>query len=222
MKYNAFSLTAVIVCFCIMISNAYSQVKTPVTDYIITMKGDTLYGKIRSLKDNKLKFESENGNKVYKPAEVFRAYNASVNKIYTPSSVQSTMEKTAVVKPVFAELVQEGEIAIYAFEKMYNGSPRHRNYGIGNRETVMGPTASMSVKYYAAKKSTGEIVEIANSAMDLFGKQTKKRAENLLKLIEDESVLSQILAREKSYNQDVFIRYIADYNKLKISQSSLD
>lgn len=222
MKYNALSLTAVIVCFCIMVSNAYSQVQTPVADYIITMQGDTLYGKIRSLKANKLKFESENGNKVYKPTEVIRAYNASANKIYIPSSVQSTMEKTAVVKPVFAELVQEGEIAIYAFEKMYNGSPRHRNYGVGNRETVMGPTASISVKYYAVKKSTGEIVEIANSAMDLFGKQTKKRADNLLKLIEDESVLSQSLAREKSYNQDVFIRYIADYNNLKISQPSLD
>ncbi|EEI90436.1 hypothetical protein HMPREF0765_4023 [Sphingobacterium spiritivorum ATCC 33300] len=43
-----------------------------------------------------------------------------------------------------------------------------------------------------------------------------------MKLIEDESVLSQSLAREKSYNQDVFIRYIADYNNLKISQPSLD
>ncbi|MGJ1391936.1 hypothetical protein ACR78F_16290 [Sphingobacterium spiritivorum] len=222
MKYNAFSLTAIIVCFCIMILNAYSQVQTPVADYIITMQGDTLYGKIRSLKDNKLRFESKNGTKVYKPAEVFRAYNTSASKIYAPSSVESTMEKTAVVKPVFAELVQEGEIAIYAFEKMYNGSPRHRNYGIGYRDTVMGPTASISVKYYAVKKSTGEIVEIANSAMDLFGKQTKKRADNLLKLIEDEAVLSQSLAREKSYNQDVFIRYIADYNKLKISKANLN
>ncbi|EFK56914.1 hypothetical protein U0038_09450 [Sphingobacterium spiritivorum] len=205
-----------------MISNAYSQAQTRVEDYIITMQGDTLYGKIRSLKDNKLRFESKNGIKVYKPAEVSRAYNASGNKIYASSSVQSTMEKTAVVKPVFAELIQEGEIAIYAFEKVYNGSPRHRNYGVGNRGTVMGPTASISVKYYAVKKSTGEIVEIANSGMDLFGKQTKKRAENLLKLIEDEAVLSQSLAREKSYNQDVFIRYIADYNKLKISQRNLD
>ncbi|QQT25327.1 hypothetical protein [Sphingobacterium spiritivorum] len=215
MKHNVFSLTAVIVCFCITTLNAYSQVNNTVSDFIITAQRDTLYGKILSVKDNKLKFKNKDGNKIFKPTEVLKAYNSFTDKVYAPISIQ--IKANAVVKPVFAEIVQEGEIAIYAVEKMHNGSPRHRNYGIGNRELVMGPTGSISVKHYAVKKSTGDIAEIGNSAIDLFGKQTKKRADNLLKLIEDELVLSSNLQKEKSYSQDVFIRYITDYNKGRTS-----
>jgi hypothetical protein len=203
----------------------YQGTAQELKDYVITMKGDTIYGKIGSVKSNKVKIFVDTEKKIYYPPQLYRIYNHKKEKHYATSFIELGIEKIRdsdpkmyVIKekvklkkkPLFTEILHDGEIIVYNFRKQSGGGMI-----MGANGTMMNGFSSSSNCYYALKRSTGEIAELKISGL-LIGKMSKKnRYLNLAKMIADEPELVAKLENEEKLNYDVFSNYIKEYNAIK-------
>ncbi|WP_313154517.1 hypothetical protein [Sphingobacterium multivorum] len=227
-------LTAVILSSYVGISmTARAQEGTNKSDYVVLMNADTLYGKISSVKDQKLKFENLQKEKLtFGPSEVYRVYWQSKKKVYAPSYVEDGLEvvpgtspkmyriqKGLNQEPAFAEVLADGEIiAYYVSETKINGGA---GVAIGGGAGTMGNIMVNKYKHaYALKKSTGEVVEINSNHNGWFSDVKKKRPILFAKLINDEPELFAEFENEQKYDYDLFIKYIMRYNELQKAKDS--
>ncbi|WP_400263222.1 hypothetical protein ACFX5U_09220 [Sphingobacterium sp. SG20118] len=188
-------------------------------DYVVTMKGDTIYGEMGSVKNKKVYMLVNGEKKTYYPPQIYRIYNHNTDKHYATSFIELGMEKIKdsdpkmyVIKekvrlknkPLFTEILHDGDIIVYNFKRQ------------GNRGSFSTPTNF----YYALKRSTGEIAELKMSGFFLLGRMSKKnRNLNLTKMMEDEPELIERLENEEKVDYDVFSNYIKEYNVLKKAQN---
>ncbi|MBD1432340.1 hypothetical protein H8B06_05850 [Sphingobacterium sp. DN00404] len=195
-------------------------------DYVVTMERDTIFGKITSVTDKKLKIKTATTKRTFRPNEVFRAMDNK--KVYAPSRVEYGLERVpgiepklyhfserkATKPPTFAEVITDGEIVLYYFIKT---STAMAPAGFAGGQHMPGMFFTSNQKnYFAIKKSTGDAIEIKKSGFYLFGNMSKKKiAINLAKLIEDEAEWMKKFEEEDSLNLDRFIEYIEGYNKLR-------
>ena len=227
-------LTALIFSSCVGISiTAKAQEVTKNLDYVVLMNADTLYGKISSIKDHKLKFENQQKEKLtFEPGDVYRAYWQSKKKVYAPSYVEDGLEvvpgtspkmyriqKGLSQDPTFAEVLADGEIiAYYVSETKVGGGA---GIAIGGGGGTMGSIMVNKYKHaYALKKTTGEVIEINSNHNGLFSDVKKKRPITFGKLINDEPELFAEFENEKKYDYDLFIKYIMRYNELQKAKSA--
>ncbi|MEN5057535.1 hypothetical protein [Sphingobacterium kitahiroshimense] len=189
-------------------------------DYVITMKGDTIYGELGSVKSKKVYMLVNGERKTYYPPQLYRIYNHNTGKHYATSFIQMGMQKIKdsdpkmfIIKekvklknkPLFTEILHDGDIIVYNF-KDYNS-------GGGGMMPVF---SSSNDCYYALKRSTGEIAELKISGLFILGRMSKKnRNANLVKMIADEPELVAKLENEEKLNYDVFSNYIKEYNAIK-------
>jgi hypothetical protein len=197
------------------------------------MQGDTIFGRIISIKDTKLKIATTTSKLSFKPEEIFWVKYSKKQKYYTPSrmtaptglkkvpGVNPPIFRLSEIKagrhPIFAEVITDGEIAIYLFEQS-NTHFKAAHYGPGGFTggTVGGPSRP---KYFAVKKSTGEIIEIKKSGLLFETKKLKKNSTiNIAKLMEDESEWLQKLEKEEKLTFDQFVDYIIGYNELRAAR----
>lgn len=194
-------------------------------DYVITMKGDTIYGEIGSVKSNKVKMLVDSEKKTYYPPQLYRIYNHKKEKHYATSFIEVGIEKIRdsdpkmyVIKekvklkkkPLFTEILHDGDIIVYNFRKQSGGGMI-----MGANGKMMNGFSTSSNYYYALKRSTGEIAELKISGL-LIGKMSKKnRYLNLAKMIADEPELAAKLENEEKLHYDLFSNYIREYNAIK-------
>ncbi|WP_454879240.1 hypothetical protein [Sphingobacterium detergens] len=203
-------------------------------DYLILMNADTLYGKISSVKDRKLKFENLQKEKLtFTPDQVFRAYWQSKKKVYAPSYVENGLDpvpgtspqtyqvrKAQDLEPTFAEVLVDGEIMAYFVSELHFGGSGGMMIGSGGAAPMIGVGFTKSKYAYALKKATGEVIEINSNSSGLFSGNKKKRILTLGRLINDEPELFAEFEKEQKYNYDVFIKYIMRYNELQRAKES--
>lgn len=203
-------------------------------DYLVLMNADTLYGKISSVKDRKLKFEDQEKEKLtFAPDQVYRAYWRSKKKVYAPSYVENGLEpvpgtspqtyqvrKTPDLEPTFAEVLVDGEIMAYFVSELHFGGSGGMMIGGGGAAPMIGVGFTKSKYAYALKKATGEVIEINSNSNGPFSSNKKKRALTLGRLINDEPELFAEFEKEQKYNYDVFIKYIMRYNELQQAKAS--
>ncbi|MNE12487.1 hypothetical protein D3C87_998770 [compost metagenome] len=203
-------------------------------DYLILMNADTLYGKISSVKDRKLKFETLQKEKLtFTPDQVFRAYWQSKKKVYAPSYVENGLDpvpgtspqtyqvrKAQDLEPTFAEVLVDGEIMAYFVSELHFGGSGGMMIGSGGAAPMIGVGFTKSKYAYALKKATGEVIEINSNSSGLFSGNKKKRILTLGRLINDEPELFAEFEKEQKYNYDVFIKYIMRYNELQRAKES--
>ncbi|HAE67536.1 MAG TPA: hypothetical protein DCG77_10080 [Sphingobacterium sp.] len=203
-------------------------------DYLVLMNADTLYGKISSIKDHKLKFENQQKEKLtFAPGQVFRAYWESKRKVYAPSYVENGLEPVQgtspqvfqigryyTEEPTFAEVLVDGEIMVYYVSNLNLGGGGGMMFGTGGGGTMLSIGISKSKYAYALKKSTGEVIEISSNTNELFSNSKKKRTIALGRLINDEPELFAEFENEKKYDYDLFIKYVMRYNELQLSKIS--
>lgn len=228
-------LTAVILSSCASIlMTASAQEGTKKLDYVVLMNADTLYGKISSIKDHKLKFENQQKKKLtFTPDQVFRAYWESKRKVYAPSYVENGLEPVQgtspqvfqigryyTEEPTFAEVLVDGEIMVYYVSNLNLGGGGGMMFGTGGGGTMLSIGVSKSKYAYALKKSTGEVIEINSNTNGLFSNSKKKRTIALGRLINDEPELFAEFENEKKYDYDLFIKYVMRYNELQLSKIS--
>lgn len=225
------------VCFSFFLLSStviHAQVTETNSDYLVLMNADTLYGKISSVKDRKLKFESLQKEKLtFTPDQVFRAYWKSKKKVYAPSYVENGLEpvpgtspqtyqirKTPDLEPTFAEVLVDGEIMAYYVSELHFGGSGGMMIGSGGAAPMIGVGFTKSKYAYALKKATGEVIEINSNSSGLFSGSKKKRTLTLGRLINDEPELFAEFEKEQKYNYDIFIKYIMRYNELQRSKES--
>jgi hypothetical protein len=228
-------LTAVILSTCTSIfMTAHAQEVAKKLDYLVLMNADTLYGKISSIKDHKLKFENQQKEKLtFTPGQVFRAYWESKRKVYAPSYVENGLEPVQgtspqvfqigryyTEEPTFAEVLVDGEIMVYYVSNLNLGGGGGMMFGTGGGGTMLSIGVSKSKYAYALKKSTGEVIEINSNTNGLFSNSKKKRTIALGRLINDEPELFAEFENEKKYDYDLFIKYVMRYNELQLSKTS--
>ncbi|WP_182983150.1 hypothetical protein [Sphingobacterium sp. UME9] len=228
-------LTAVLLSSCVGISmTARAQEGTNKSDYVVLMNADTLYGKISSIKDHKLKFENQQKEKLtFTPDQVFRAYWESKRKVYAPSYVENGLEPVQgtspqvfqigryyTEEPTFAEVLVDGEIMVYYVSNLNLGGGGGMMFGTGGGGTMLSIGVSKSKYAYALKKSTGEVIEINSNTNGLFSNSKKKRTIALGRLINDEPELFAEFEKEKKYDYDLFIKYLMRYNEIQSSNAS--
>ncbi|WP_223584244.1 hypothetical protein [Sphingobacterium sp. GVS05A] len=203
-------------------------------DYLVLMNADTLYGKISSVKDRKLKFENLQKEKLtFTPDQVFRAYWQSKKKVYAPSYVENGLDpvpgtspqtyqvrKAQDLEPTFAEVLVDGEIMAYFVSELHFGGSGGMMIGSGGAAPMIGVGFTKSKYAYALKKATGEVIEINSNSSGLFSGNKKKRILTLGRLINDEPELFAEFEKEQKYNYDVFIKYIMRYNELQRAKES--
>lgn len=203
-------------------------------DYLVLMNADTLYGKISSVKDRKLKFENLQKEKLtFTPDQVFRAYWQSKKKVYAPSYVENGLDpvpgtspqtyqvrKAQDLEPTFAEVLVDGEIMAYFVSELHFGGSGGMMIGSGGAAPMIGVGFTKSKYAYALKKATGEVIEINSNSSGLFSGNKKKRILTLGRLINDEPELFAEFEKEQKYNYDVFIKYIMKYNELQRAKES--
>ncbi|KKO91214.1 hypothetical protein AAW12_11920 [Sphingobacterium sp. Ag1] len=213
---------------------ASAQEATKKLDYVVLMNADTLYGKISSIKDHKLKFENQQKEKLtFTPDQVFRAYWESKRKVYAPSYVENGLEPVQgtspqvfqigryyTEEPTFAEVLVDGEIMVYYVSNLNLGGGGGMMFGTGGGGTMLSIGVSKSKYAYALKKSTGEVIEINSNTNGLFSNSKKKRTIALGRLINDEPELFAEFENEKKYDYDLFIKYVMRYNELQLSKTS--
>ncbi|MDF2516828.1 MAG: hypothetical protein K0R59_2124 [Sphingobacterium sp.] len=225
------------VCFSFFLLSStviHAQVTETNADYLVLMNADTLYGKISSVKDRKLKFESLQKEKLtFTPDQVFRAYWKSKKRVYAPSYVENGLEpvpgtspqtyqirKAPDLEPTFAEVLVDGEIMAYYVSELHFGGSGGMMIGSGGAAPMIGVGFTKSKYAYALKKATGEVIEINSNSSSLFSGNKKKRTLTLGRLINDEPELFAEFEKEPKYNYDIFIKYIMRYNELQRSKAS--
>ncbi|WP_313490936.1 hypothetical protein [Sphingobacterium multivorum] len=228
-------LTAVILSSCVGISiTAHAQEVAKNLDYLVLMNADTLYGKISSVKDQKLKFENQQKEKLtFEPGDIYRVYWQSKKKVYAPSYVENGLEPVQgtspqvfqigryyTEEPTFAEVLVDGEIMVYYVFNLNLGGGGGMMFGTGGGGTMLSIGISKSKYAYALKKSTGEVIEISSNTNELFSNSKKKRTIALGRLINDEPELFAEFENEKKYDYDLFIKYVMRYNELQLSKIS--
>ncbi|MGF7024321.1 hypothetical protein [Sphingobacterium sp. HSC-15S19] len=228
-------LTAVFFsCFASILMTARAQEAAKKLDYLVLMNADTLYGKISSIKDHKLKFENQQKEKLtFAPGQVFRAYWESKRKVYAPSYVENGLEPVQgtspqvfqigryyTEEPTFAEVLVDGEIMVYYVFNLNLGGGGGMMFGTGGGGTMLSIGISKSKYAYALKKSTGEVIEISSNTNEIFSNSKKKRTIALGRLINDEPELFAEFENEKKYDYDLFIKYVMRYNELQLSKIS--
>lgn len=228
-----FSRTLILLCFISTLS-LQAQDKQKPMDYLVLMNADTVYGKISSVKDHKLKFEDQQNQKlIFTPDQVYRAYWETKKKVYAPSFVENGLEpvpgtspqtyqitKAYDAEPTFAEVLVDGEIMAYYVSELHFGGGGGMMIGTGGAGPMIGIGFSKSKYAYAVKKATGEVIEINSNTNGLFSNSKKKRTLTLGRLINDEPELFAAFEKEQKYNYDVFIRYIIKYNELQRAKDS--
>ncbi|MDR2275209.1 MAG: hypothetical protein LBF27_30135 [Sphingobacterium sp.] len=229
------NLGIVFLCFFFLVSTGmHAQVIEKDKDYLILMNADTLYGKISSVKDRKLKFENLQKEKLtFTPDQVYRAYWQAKKKVYAPSYVENGLEpvpgtspqtyqvrKAPELEATFAEVLVDGEIMAYFVSELHFGGSGGMMIGSGGAGPMIGVGFSKSKYAYALKKATGEVIEINSNANGLFSNNKKKRTVTLGRLINDEPELFAEFEKEQKYNYDVFIKYIMRYNELQRAHES--
>lgn len=215
-------------------SLVYAQASPKELDYLVLTNADTVYGKITSVKDHRIKFENQQKEKfVFEPDQVFRAYWQSKKKVYAPSYVEKGLEpvpgtspqifqvgKYYTEAPTFAEVLVDGEIMVYYVSNLNVGGGGGMMLGTGGSGTMLSVGFSKSKYAYALKKATGEVIEIDSNSGQLFSNNKKKRTITLGRLINDEPALFAEFQNEDKYNYDLFIKYIMRYNELQRTKSA--
>jgi len=203
-------------------------------DYLVLMNADTIYGKISSIKDHRLKFENQQKEKLtFQPGDVYRAYLQSKRKVYAPSYVENGLEvvpgtspemyriqKGLGEGPAFAEVLVDGEIMVYYVSNLNLGGGGGMMFGTGGGGSMLSVGISKSKYAYALKKSTGEVIEINSNTNGFFSNSKKRHTIALGRLINDEPELFAEFENEKKYDYDLFIKYIMRYNELQKAKDS--
>ncbi|MEJ5054484.1 hypothetical protein [Sphingobacterium sp. MYb382] len=198
--------------------------------YIVFMQGDTLRGKILSVKKNQVAIDDGKQVQEFLSDQVYRVNNLKKGKMYAPTFLAKSSEPTGGARPgfyrvkteklkapTFAELVVDGEIAVYYFA--------NTNFSLGGGASIYGgsfgggiiPSLAIGVAkskfWLAIKKSTDEIIVLKSSNDGLFFSD-KDKALNLIDLMEETPTLQDALANERKVNYNIFINYIKQYNEL--------
>lgn len=205
-------------------------------DYVITMKGDTIVGKITSVKPKKLAIKTATSKMSFKVEEIYIASDNRKQKQYAPSrlgaahaleripdiepEVYRISAKTKTKRPLFAEVIIDGEIAIYSFERSYGYAGNFGAGGVGGVGFSAAPAGGFThTFYFAIKKSTGEIIKIKKSGIVIdTGKLKKKTVRDMAKLLEDEPEWLQRFEKEEKLSFDRLVDYIIGYNELRAAR----
>lgn len=178
-------LSTLTICFAF---NASAQ-----KDYIITLKEDTLRGKIKNFSSNTVKFiQTDSSAKLkYDPNQIRSFYYDKTKSAYRSMNIPNEKSR------FFLEIIEKGKITIY---ELIKGS-------VGG--TQYGGSGSASRQWYAVKGSDSPI-EIKSTA--LLGGSRKERKEAFLKLIEDDPALTKQFLEVNEFSFDFLLSIVKRYN----------
>jgi hypothetical protein len=166
-------------------------------DYVVTLAGDTLLGKIKKPLLDGLKFQ-EKGKKeaLAVNEEMYKEYF-----IAKDSTHYVAVKLSASKKPEFLKCLVFGKIQL--FQKT-NSSP-----GATSGATGVTMSMSMSTSYWYAGFNVDSVLEIKTSGM--FGSRAE-REKNFYSLIESYPELLEDFKKEKDFSFEMLRSYIRKYN----------
>ncbi|WP_293915158.1 MULTISPECIES: hypothetical protein [unclassified Sphingobacterium] len=195
-------------------SSSYAQ------DYLITLKGDTIWGKMEELSSIKVKFRQSNTAQsiIYSSDEIIKIFNDEKKEIF--KSIKWEYKEGAklfeyspdewlnskMAKNEFQQCVVDGVIEIFHIrDRKWKFLTAFTNTGSG---TGFGYAHSDYI--FGRKLHSKTFVELNNKV--LFKKQKEKRKEKLLKLIGDDEALTDELLKDNKYDIETIIDYTTRYN----------
>lgn len=167
------------------ITSAFAQ-----KDYVVTLTGDTLRGRINAdgLKDLKIRFADTLKKVKYKSSAILSYHVDKHNKDYESVQVPSKKDKLFLLR------METGKIVLYQLLESYSGGYPARSY--------------TSINWYAAKE--GEpLFEVKTN--DLKGGR-KERKDAFYKAIEDNPLVAQKYLAEDKFSFDQIRSIISEYN----------
>lgn len=213
MNYSAF-FTALLL---LIVNGSSAQTKR---DFFVTNQFDTVYGEFSGYSYfGNMRFKVDGKNYRLDPQAVYRVYDAKDNRWFAPSYIQDCIVRVegsdpkiykiserlrGITKPQFAQILTDGAIVVYSFTLTQNMAPM--TGGI--------LTTNNSLRTYALKRSTNEIVELRKTAPVLFFQVSST------KIKKDQSVffadfpeLLQEMAQQESISYDYMLECIKRYNE---------
>ncbi len=161
------------------------------TDFIITAKGDTLLGEIRSSNDNWVKFKGKGQSKFQKlpSMEVVKeAYSSFDDAHYAYKVIKEG------VSPIRLTILRQGKINLYE-RRTYT----YTQYG-----------NSTNVNWYA-EKGGHELVEIKTNS---FWGSREARKNAFTQLIADQPTILEMFNKEEKFSFKFLSKLIEQYNTL--------
>jgi hypothetical protein len=190
-------------------------------DFYIDINHDTIYGDFGHNNNGKITFKASGKKIKLDPARVYRVYDARDDRWYAPSYIQNCIvriknsepkmymiseQRRQTAKPLFAEVVTDGAIVVYAFVKNSTMSGGPNGF----------PTTNSSLRVYALKRATNEIVELKKTGPVLFftvnGTKIKNDQSNFFS---DVPGLAEEIAKQPVVKYDYMIECIKRYNEQK-------
>ena len=166
--------------------SSYAQ-KKKYKDYLITNKGDTIYGKFKKPLMGQLRFES--GDDLYEldPTLYQAYYDSNDKKVYERKMING--------KPVWLTCIINGKIKLY--EQFYNTSQADGRF--------------IMVRIWLAQKDDTPLMEVMSSTLNVVQKPVGQQ--NLEYLIRDNADLFKQLQLSTNYNYKIAKRFIEAYNE---------
>lgn len=162
-------------------------------DYIITLKNDTLKGKITKSLFGKYKFKETDESK---PLAISEKNTRLFHRVFgTKTETFAARALPNKSKPTFLLLHEQGEVQLYEFER-----------------TTHGPYGNTTVTSWYASKGDGPLFNIKTNGLS-FSRAEKES--NFEQLLGDNPQLWAKFKAEKSFSFDVLRNYIKLYNQEK-------
>lgn len=213
-------ITLLTVTVLLILNSSFAQSHT---DYYITVQHDTIYGDFSSSSDGKIKFRVDGKKVKLDPKSVYRVYDSNRDILYAPSYIQNCIVKIEgsnpkmykiserlrkKEKPLFVQLLADGEIAVYSFVLTQTLTTGGSMMG--------GVTTQSSYRCYALKKSTNEIVELRKTGPVLFFQVSTTRINrNLSNFFDHSPELLAAIEKEPKVNYEFIIEIVKKYNEQK-------
>lgn len=190
-------------------------------DFYINNDRDTIYGNLSRNFQGRITFKA-NGKRIkLDPTRVYRVYDAREDRLYSPSYIQNCIvrlkdseprmytiseQRRQMFKPLFVEVVTDGAIVVYAFVKSSTMSGGLNGF----------PTTQSSLRVYALKRATNEIVELKKTGAVLFFEVNgTKIKNNHSSIFSDVPELVEEIAKQPVIKYDYMIECIKRYNEQK-------
>lgn len=218
-----------IITFCMgfFLSSNFAFAQSVIKDYYVNLKNDTIYGEFASLANGRIKFKVDGKKLTLDPKETYRVYNSEKSKLYAATYIQKCLVKIEgsdpkmykiserlrkIEKPLFAEVVTDGEIVVYNFDvKQFVGSGGMVGMGVGGFNSM-----HTSDQFYALKKSSNEILELRKTGPILyFNVSVSKISKNLDAFFDGNSEILDAIEKEPKIKYEFLLEQIKKYNAWK-------
>ncbi|WP_207429094.1 hypothetical protein [Pedobacter sp. SYSU D00535] len=189
--------------FLVVLAACFTQVSAQVTDYLVTVKGDTLSGEIKRISTTKIKFMTDSGWVKFSSTDIRLYYDRKKDERYL--SVLMPVLDPAFVDPRFKQVLEMGKINLVMEEYTTSGSVM----------TAMGITNSWHYKRNLyLQKGDDRAWKFDRKWIGMRDNGTEASRKKFEELIADNPELLRKFQEEKKISFEELRAYVIRYNSM--------